>query len=130
MNNHKPFIISIIFLVILMAAPSISAASSTTVYVTDTGSKYHVSNCSYLRSSKHAIDLEDAVELGYTPCSRCKPPTYSASILNNETPSTRSNEISVEDDKIVIDKSSLIWFASGCGATIIIRKIIKIFQGD
>lgn len=70
------------------------------------------------------------LELGYTPCSRCKPPTYSASISNNETPSTRSNEISVEDDKIAIDKSSFIWFASGCRATIIIRKIIKIFQGD
>lgn len=44
-----------------------------TVYVTKTGKKYHLSNCSYLRSSKIAIDKDKAINEGYTACSRCKP---------------------------------------------------------
>lgn len=43
------------------------------VYITNTGSKYHRENCSYLKS-KNAISLREAVEQGYTPCSRCNPP--------------------------------------------------------
>ena len=46
--------------------------NSETVYVTRTGSKYHKSGCSYLKS-KYAITKADAIEQGYTPCSRCKP---------------------------------------------------------
>lgn len=46
-----------------------------TVYITDTGSKYHRSNCSYLWSSSHAINLNAAKAQGYEPCSRCCPPT-------------------------------------------------------
>lgn len=44
--------------------------SSETVYVTDTGSKYHKSGCGYLKS-KNAISLEEAKQRGYEPCSRC-----------------------------------------------------------
>lgn len=43
-----------------------------TVYVTDTGSKYHRAGCSYLISS-NAISLSDALARGYTACSRCNP---------------------------------------------------------
>ncbi len=42
-----------------------------TVYVTATGTKYHLAGCSYLRSSANEITLEDAEAKGYTPCSRC-----------------------------------------------------------
>ena len=47
------------------AAQGISPASqpqtvSATVYVTDTGSKYHRSGCQYLRQSSNAISLDDA----------------------------------------------------------------------
>ncbi len=45
-----------------------------TVYITDTGAKYHRGNCRYLSHSKHAISLEDAIAQGYTPCKVCKPP--------------------------------------------------------
>lgn len=44
--------------------------SSETVYVTDTGSKYHKSGCSYLKS-KNEISLDEAERRGYEPCSRC-----------------------------------------------------------
>ncbi|MSS63635.1 peptidoglycan-binding domain-containing protein [Velocimicrobium porci] len=45
----------------------------TTVYITDTGSKYHRSGCRYLRKSKYSISLSNAKAQGYTPCSVCKP---------------------------------------------------------
>lgn len=42
------------------------------VYVTDTGSKYHRNNCSYLKS-KNSITKEKAIQQGYSACSRCNP---------------------------------------------------------
>ena len=47
---------------------------SVTVYITDTGSKYHRTGCKYLKKSKHAISLKDAKAQGYGPCSICNPP--------------------------------------------------------
>lgn len=52
---------------------STGTTTSYTVYVTNTGSKYHRSWCSYLRQSKNAIDKNTAISGGYTPCSRCNP---------------------------------------------------------
>lgn len=48
-----------------------SQQNEQTVYITDTGEKYHRDGCQYLRKSKHAISLSDAEARGYTPCSRC-----------------------------------------------------------
>ncbi len=48
-----------------------SADTSMTVYITNTGSKYHRGNCSYLNQSKIPISLNAAKAQGYTPCSRC-----------------------------------------------------------
>lgn len=45
--------------------------NSAIVYVTNTGEKYHKSNCSYLKKSKIQINLSEAKAQGYTPCSRC-----------------------------------------------------------
>lgn len=45
-----------------------------TIYVTNSGTKYHIIGCHYLSSSSSAITLEAAKEAGYTPCSVCKPP--------------------------------------------------------
>jgi hypothetical protein len=45
-----------------------------TVYITDTGARYHLATCRYLRSSKHPISLREAKRLGYTPCKVCQPP--------------------------------------------------------
>lgn len=43
-----------------------------TVYITRTGEKYHLSNCRYLRKSKIPISLEEAKK-GYQPCKVCRP---------------------------------------------------------
>lgn len=44
------------------------------VYVTKTGKKYHLVNCSFLSKSSIPIKLGDAKVRGYTPCSKCNPP--------------------------------------------------------
>ncbi len=44
-----------------------------TVYVTRTGSKYHLAGCRYLRQSSIPMKLSEARKL-YTPCSVCRPP--------------------------------------------------------
>ncbi|MGN0406991.1 MAG: hypothetical protein ACI4EJ_01910 [Bacteroides sp.] len=44
-----------------------------TVYITNTGKKYHRSGCSYLSKSKIAISKSSAQAKGYDACSRCNP---------------------------------------------------------
>lgn len=44
-----------------------------TVYITNTGSKYHNPGCRYLKKSKIPISLGDAIARGYEPCKVCKP---------------------------------------------------------
>lgn len=46
---------------------------SITVYVTETGEKYHSGGCRYLSKSKIPMSLKDA-RLSYSPCSVCNPP--------------------------------------------------------
>jgi hypothetical protein len=44
-----------------------------TVYITETGEKYHRDGCQYLSKSKIDITKQDAINGGYTPCSKCNP---------------------------------------------------------
>jgi len=66
---------SIWIVLLFILACSFLYGEDPTVYITKTGSKYHRATCSYLRSSKIPIPLSEALARGYTPCSRCKPPT-------------------------------------------------------
>lgn len=51
-----------------------AASGDTIVYVTRSGEKYHKRNCQYLSKSCIEIMLADAVDSGYTRCSKCNPP--------------------------------------------------------
>lgn len=53
--------------------PHQTQQNSYTVYVTDTGNKYHSGGCQYLRESKIPMSLSDAIASGYTACSKCNP---------------------------------------------------------
>ena len=53
------------------AAYSSSDDQSETVYVTDTGSKYHSAGCRYLKKSQIPMSLSEAKRHGYTACSVC-----------------------------------------------------------
>jgi hypothetical protein len=44
-----------------------------TVYITNTGEKYHRSGCRHLAKSKIPIELTDAQRRGYTACKVCRP---------------------------------------------------------
>jgi hypothetical protein len=57
------------------AQPNPPAANPVTVYITNSGEKYHRESCSSLSKSKIPISLEDAVAQGYGACGRCNPPT-------------------------------------------------------
>lgn len=62
------------YFVDLSNAPASSTIlTSEIVYITDTGDKYHLDGCSYLRQSKYEINRNNAISQGYTPCSRCNP---------------------------------------------------------
>lgn len=57
-------------------AAAISAqpvAASDTVYITNTGAKYHRGSCRHLAKSKIAIKRSDAIKQGYGACKVCKP---------------------------------------------------------
>lgn len=55
------------------AEPEQQQRTSRTVYITDTGSKYHRSGCRYLSKSKIATSLDSALDRNYSACSVCKP---------------------------------------------------------
>lgn len=63
-----------------------AAPGTTTVYITNTGSKYHNAGCRYLKKSCHAVSLQDAVA-GYSPCSVCRPPALTEDVAAPQTPS-------------------------------------------
>ncbi len=48
------------------------APPDVTVYVTNTGTKYHNSGCRYLSKSRISISLTKAKQRGYTACSVCQ----------------------------------------------------------
>ncbi len=50
---------------------SISKISAQTVFITETGKKYHSKNCSLAKKEGKAISLVEAKKQGYTPCTAC-----------------------------------------------------------
>lgn len=87
MKRYKKSVIFLVLLIVFLSIWGMSRCNATTslrsksdpesdseVYITRTGSKYHLDECRYLRESKIPISLEDAKEQGYTPCKACDPP--------------------------------------------------------
>ena len=56
----------------------ISAGPGEIVYVTNSGTRYHLDGCSSLRTSQIAVTLLDAVRSGYVVCTICRPPALDA----------------------------------------------------
>ncbi len=46
---------------------------SQTVYVQETGKKYHTKNCSVAGTGKKGMTIAEAKKAGYTACKVCKP---------------------------------------------------------
>ena len=68
-----------------------------TVYVTNTGAKYHADGCRYLSKSKIATSYDKALEGGYTACSVCKPSSSATTprVTQTETAPAK-NETSIQ----------------------------------
>jgi micrococcal nuclease len=49
-------------------------AADPLVFITETGTKYHLAECPYLERSRVPILLSEAVSLGYQACGHCRPP--------------------------------------------------------
>ncbi len=60
---------------------SVAVAAAETVFVSETGSKYHRESCSSLRYSKSEMQIESAWSRGYRPCSNCKPPLPAEEVM-------------------------------------------------
>jgi micrococcal nuclease len=73
--------ILVFFLFFSVSAVCWGADEDLTVYVTNTGERYHREGCSSLRRSRIPISLGEAVRSGYDPCSICKPPRLSVKAL-------------------------------------------------
>jgi len=43
-----------------------------TVYITESGKKYHAKNCSLVKTGKKGIELAEAKKQNYQPCKNCK----------------------------------------------------------
>jgi hypothetical protein len=62
--------IRLLFLLLLFCT---AVQAQSTVYITNTGEKYHKQTCKYLSKSSISTELSKAKENGYTACSVCKP---------------------------------------------------------
>lgn len=59
-------------LLILLVAWCMQLSKAQTVYITDTGAKYHSGTCRFLKKCKLAIELSEAKET-YEACKVCHP---------------------------------------------------------
>ncbi|GMO39244.1 MAG: hypothetical protein Ta2B_18910 [Termitinemataceae bacterium] len=67
----------IVFLAIIFFIPAMLFAqnnSDAIVYLSASGAKYHLRDCSTLKKTKNPIKISEAIGLGKTPCSVCNPP--------------------------------------------------------
>lgn len=88
----------------LLLIPVAAASGNTTVYITATGEKYHKKGCQYLSRSCYDIELQDAVDRGYTRCSRCNPPTLSTS----SSKSSKSDPLKYSEDDLTAKVKSAL----------------------
>ncbi len=64
----KRFLIVVVFCLLAIA----SSLRAQTVYIAETGKKYHTKMCETAKGKK-GIELSEAKKQGYTACSKCKP---------------------------------------------------------
>lgn len=62
-------LIPLFVLFFVMASAKLKAQ---TVYITDTGKKYHAKNCSLAKTGKKGMELAEAKKQGYEACKNCK----------------------------------------------------------
>ena len=67
----KKSIISFVLFALFYLTVNFSQAQ--TVYVTETGKKFHMKNCTNAKTGKTGMEYSEAKKKGYTACGICKP---------------------------------------------------------
>ena len=100
---------------------SVELTNSNTVYVTDTGEKYHNDGCRYLSKSRIPIDLDLAIASGYAPCSVCNPDTKIGSTtttysedVGNKSSTPKSSTEDKKEITVYITKTGAKYHTAGC----------------
>ena len=83
----------LIFILLIFIFYTNCSYGYTEVYITNTGSKYHLSGCQYLRKSQISINLEEAIKKGYEPCEKCGANFIVRNNDNNSNTDSHSFEI-------------------------------------
>lgn len=77
MKKYFSLVLSLIMMVgMITSVPLSVVAAETTVYVTASGSKYHLSSACSNMKTPIAKTLSEAKTLGYEPCSKCVPDDF------------------------------------------------------
>lgn len=64
----KTFVYAVIFFLFLC----VSKTKAQTVYITESGKKYHAKNCTIAKTGKKGIELSEAKKQGFEPCKVCE----------------------------------------------------------
>ena len=78
--------------VVILCLQPIKANGDEIVYITQTGSKYHSSECRHLRQSRIQTTLEQAIDDGYGDCTHCSVPQYIPQTITKSFPDLYSKE--------------------------------------
>lgn len=65
MKSIKSFLIVLLFFIV-------TSFKAQTVYITESGKKYHAKNCDVAKTGKKGIELSEAKKQGYEACKVCK----------------------------------------------------------
>lgn len=87
---------------------SFAAGGDTVVYITKTGKKYHSSGCSSLSKSKIETTLQNAVDKGYEPCKKCKPPKLDATSVSTNTATSSNNAVAAPANNTVVPANAVV----------------------
>jgi hypothetical protein len=90
----------------------VPALTAQTVYITKSGSKYHIATCSYLSKSSIPMELSE-LSSKYSACSRCNPTAKKTE--TKEDVKTQKNSSSVTESKLT--KSTKPAVSGRCQAT-------------
>lgn len=96
----------VIGMVFSLPVTTLAASGDTIVYVTRTGEKYHSDGCQYLRKSQIPISLQDAINSGYSACSRCNPPVLTAQATAPATPAAPAASTAVATQPATVPNTS------------------------
>jgi micrococcal nuclease len=98
MRHYVLSVTALLLALCFFPLPASGQAEDLTVYVTNTGTKYHLETCKSLSRSKIPLSLGDAVRSGYEACAICKPPVLGNAALSPINTSTTNTPINSREN--------------------------------